>query len=88
MTEPRDSEGFYSPLECFDCGAQTRVTETRHVPTENAIRRSRVCISCAKRWTTYERYKQAEPKANPLMKRKRFYIEVNLSGQRPVATVR
>ena len=74
-------------VACPGCGTATRVLETRYVEMQNATRRRRECVGCGKRFTTIERL--AEPIIIPAaQKRSRYYIEVDLRGQRPVVTIR
>lgn len=43
-------------MKCPFCGSDnTRVIDSRPVDDDNSIRRRRVCDSCARRFTTYER---------------------------------
>jgi transcriptional repressor NrdR len=46
-------------VDCLDCQASTRVIETRAAGDGTAVRRRRVCSSCGRRFTTYERYERA-----------------------------
>lgn len=41
-------------MRCPYCGAESKVVESRHTE-EDSIRRRRECISCAKRFNTFER---------------------------------
>jgi transcriptional repressor NrdR len=41
-------------LRCPYCGAESKVLESRHTE-DDSIRRRRECISCAKRFNTFER---------------------------------
>lgn len=41
-------------MRCPYCGAESKVIESRHTE-EDSIRRRRECISCAKRFNTFER---------------------------------
>ena len=46
---------FYSPMKCPFCkGSDTQVIETRESDEGDSIRRRRRCVSCDKRFTTYE----------------------------------
>ena len=48
-------------MKCPHCSDnQTRVTESRSVDNETAIRRRRECEICKKRFTTYERVKELD----------------------------
>ena len=42
-------------MRCLVCQKETKVLESRAVSGENAVRRRRQCLGCAKRFTTYER---------------------------------
>lgn len=42
-------------MHCLSCGGETKVLESRAASDENAVRRRRQCLDCAKRFTTYER---------------------------------
>ena len=47
---------------CAFCQSEdTRVVDSRTVRDQQAIRRRRVCNSCAKRFTTYERVERVLP---------------------------
>ena len=41
-------------MKCIYCGGETRVIDKR-LTKGNVVRRRRVCLSCGKRFTTYER---------------------------------
>ena len=42
-------------MKCCYCGnEENKVTDSRYIEDQNAIRRRRECISCGKRFTTYE----------------------------------
>jgi hypothetical protein len=41
-------------MKCPQCGAETRVSDSRAVDDGRAVRRRRVCDECAHRVTTYE----------------------------------
>lgn len=48
-------------MKCPYCGeTEIRVTESRTVDNDTAIRRRRECEACTKRFTTYERVKELE----------------------------
>lgn len=48
-------------MKCPYCGAnQTEVVETRDNDELETIRRRRACVSCAKRFTTYERIENVD----------------------------
>ena len=40
-------------MQCPYCGSDSSVTETRYAP--DGVRRRRICTSCRRRFTTYER---------------------------------
>ena len=43
-------------MECCFCGhLDNKVTDSRFIEYQNVIRRRRECLSCGKRFTTYER---------------------------------
>ena len=42
-------------MKCPFCGAESKVVESRHTDEDEAIRRRRECISCGKRFNTFER---------------------------------
>ena len=42
-------------MNCPSCGCpENKVIDSRHIVTDNGIRRRRECIKCGKRFTTYE----------------------------------
>lgn len=48
-----DKENF--PMKCPNCGfAESKVIDSRPVSDSNSIRRRRECLSCRRRFTTYE----------------------------------
>jgi len=47
------------PRLCPECGAGSRVIETR--PASMGTRRRRVCVECGHRWSTRETVMGAEP---------------------------
>lgn len=49
-------------MQCPFCGSQsTRVVDSRYVRDQNATRRRRICSSCERRFTTYERIEMRLP---------------------------
>lgn len=47
-------------MKCAFCGhEETKVVDSRTTDTGDAIRRRRECLSCTKRYTTYERTEEA-----------------------------
>ena len=43
-------------MKCLFCGyLESKVIDSRHTDDDTAIRRRRECLSCAKRYTTYEK---------------------------------
>lgn len=44
-------------MTCPDCGAETKVVDSR-TTSNNHIRRKRECLTCKKRHTTYEFYRE------------------------------
>lgn len=59
--EPRhhENESVYTiVVECPYCGKDSRVTDSRK--SGDGIRRRRECLSCERRFTTYERLEQPE----------------------------
>ncbi len=43
-------------MKCLYCGyLESKVVDSRHIDDDRAIRRRRECISCGKRYTTYEK---------------------------------
>ncbi len=51
-------------MNCPACKGETRVIDSREAPA--AVRRRRECLTCARRFTTYERFEE-----QPLMVRKK-----------------
>jgi len=48
-------------MKCPYCGAfEHKVVDTRETPDDSAIRRRRECLSCQKRFTSYERVEHVE----------------------------
>ena len=41
-------------MQCDKCGYDTKVLESRRNEKRNTVRRRRECLSCSRRFTTYE----------------------------------